>query len=141
MLNFFFFPAAHSGPSSSLLRLRFPKLYLAFKFLLSRFKNTATGRCIFFCRLLRAVTFTSPSSQSFTIPPDFFSSVFRRLKFLHGCHPLMSINDRLYVTVEQITNFIYFIWSLVCMLLVSVNETIMRHTKCKNTWRWCLSSM
>ena len=102
-----FFSAAHSGPSSSLLRLRFPKLYLAFKFLLSRFKNTATGRCIFFCRLLRAVTFTSPSSQSFTIPPDFFSSVFRRLKFLHGCHPLVSINDRLYVTVEQITNIIY----------------------------------
>jgi hypothetical protein len=42
-----FFSAAYSEPSSSLLRLRFPKHYLALKFLLSGIQNTATGQLFF----------------------------------------------------------------------------------------------
>jgi hypothetical protein len=42
-----FFSATYSELSSSLLCLRFPKLYLAFKFILSKIQNTATGQRIF----------------------------------------------------------------------------------------------
>jgi hypothetical protein len=73
-----FFSAAYSEPSSSLLRLRFPKLHLAFKFLFSRIQSTATDQRIF------CAAYSEPSYQFTFFPKLYHASKFLLFKASEG---------------------------------------------------------